>query len=231
MDKASSRKEELGKKYGIDFDKLEKEQTKLAKGIETKDKIPLSEMERFGAFDTFFIKNKILSCCIVCDKNYEIIDQAYIIDKIRFPYVPGFRNYRELPAMMAAFEKLNEKPDVMFISAQGIIHPRLGLASHFGLASGMPTIGISDMVIDCEVEEKKDGKEILKGGKKVGKVLIGKEGSSPLYVSPGNHISVKTAYDIAKKLILPPHKRPEPLHIASKYLKKVKEEIIHEITQ
>ncbi len=219
------RKIEISKKYGIDFEKLEIEQIKLSKDLEIKDKINFSLAEKFGAFATIFIKNKILCCFIVCNKNFEILERSYVFDKVKFPYFPGFRNYRELPSMISALEKINEKPDVVFISAQGIIHPRLGLASHFGLVTSIPTIGVSNFIIGCDINGKENGVDILKNGKKVGKVLIGKQESNPTYVSPGNYISVKTAYELSKKFIKIPHKRPEPLHLASKYAKKVKTEL------
>ncbi len=219
------RKQELSKKYGIDFEKLEKEQLKLAKELVIKDKIDFRLAERFGAFDNIFIKNKILSCIIVCDKNFEIIDRAYVSDKVKFPYFPGFRAYRELPAMVEAFNKLNEKPDVVFIPGHGLTHPRLGLASHFGLITGVPSIGVSDSLINCEIEDKEeDGSNILKEEKKIGKVLRIKIESNPMYISPGNNIAVKSAYELSKNLINLPHKRPEPLHLAGKYAKEVKEE-------
>jgi len=220
-----SRKAELSKKYGINFDKLEAEQIKLARELEIKDKVDFSLVDRFGAVENIFIKNKLLSCFIVCDKDFEIIDRAYVFDKIRFPYFPGFRSYRELDTMITAFEKLNEKPEVVFISAQGIIHPRLGLASHFGLSTGVPTIGVSNSLIECE-SKAEDGADITKNKKKIGKVLIGKPRSNPLFISPGDHISVKTSYEISKKFINLPHKRPEPMHLASKYAKNVKKELM-----
>jgi len=218
------RREELSKKYHIDFDKLEKEQLKLAKELQIKDKINFSLAERFGAVDNIFLKNKLLCCIIVCNKDFEIIDRSYVFEKVKFPYFPGFRNYRELPSMLNAFEKINEKPDVFFVSAQGIIHPRLGLASHFSLATGIPTIGVSNVFIDCEAKEK-DEEDILRHGEKVGKVLISKEGSRPLYTSPGNFISIDTSFKLAKDLIKLPHKRPEPMHLASKYAKEVRKEL------
>ena len=221
------RKEELSKKYKIDFNKLEKEQIKLAKDLSIKDKMDFSLVETYGAIDNIFIKNKILSCIIVCDKNFEIIDRAYILDKVKFPYFPGFRGYRELPAMIEVLNRLNEKPDVIFINGQGIIHPRLGLASHLGLASDIPTIGVSNSIVEAEAGEK-DGLDITRDGKKLGKVLVEKEGSNPLFISPGNNISLKTAYELSKSLIKIPHKRPEPLHLASKYSKSVKKELIIE---
>ena len=219
--KEKSRIDELIEKYKIDVEKLKREQLRLAKGLKITDNIDFSLADRFGAFDNTFVGNKMLSCIIICDKNFEVVDRAYAFERVKFPYIPGFRNYRELPVMLVAFEKLDEKPDVIFIPAQGIVHPRLGLASHFSLSAGIPSIGISNSVVDCEIKKE----DVLREGKKVGKVMISKEGSNPMYVSPGNFISVDSAYDISKKLVNLPHKRPEPLHLAGKYLKKVRKEL------
>jgi deoxyribonuclease V len=224
---SDTRKDELSKRYGIDFDKLEKEQIKLAKDLVIKDKIDFSLVDRFGAVENIFIKNKILSCFIVVDKDFEIIDQAYAFERIPFPYFPGFRGYRELPAMVKALERLNEKPDIVMISAQGIIHPRLGLASHFGLVTNIPSVGVSSSLIECEASNQ-DASEIMKDNEVVGKVLISKKESNPLYISPGNNITINSSYDISKKLIRLPHKRPEPIHIAAKYARNVKRELVIE---
>jgi len=213
--------EELIKKYNIDIKKLEDEQIKLAEQLEIKDKIDFSLADRFGAIDTVFIKNKILCCIIVCDKNHEILDRAYVFDKAVFPYIPGFRDYRELFAMIGAYVKLNERPDVVFIQGQGIIHPRLGLASHFSLSAGVPCIGVSNSIIGCEIKDR----DIFSNGKKTGKVLISKSQSKPMYISPGNQISLDTAYELCKKFINLPHKLPEPMHLAKKYSREVKKEL------
>jgi len=214
--------EKLVKKYGIDLEKLEKEQIKLAEQLEIKDKIDFSLADKFGAFFNTFIKNKILSCIIVCNKDYEVIDRAYVFEKTSFPYLAGFRAYRELPAMMLAFSKLNEKPDVVFVSGMGIAHPRLGLASHFSLsADNVPSIGVANAVFDC----KEEGDYIFKDKKKVGKLLKTKPGSRPLYISPGNQISIETSHDLCKKFICLPHKLPEPMHLARKYGREVEDEL------
>jgi deoxyribonuclease V len=224
-EKRDERVESLIKRYGIDIENLKREQIKLAREIDLKEEIDFSLADRFGAIDNVFVKNKLLSCIVVCDKDFEVLDRAYSFEKVKFPYIPGFRNYRELVPMTIAYEKLREKPDLFFVPGQGITHQRLGLASHFSLSSGIPSIGVSNSVVGCEFKDR-DGADILKNGKRVGKVLICKEGSNPLFVSPGNKISVDRAYDISKKLIVLPHKRPEPLHLASKYSKQVKKELI-----
>jgi len=215
-------REELIKKYNIDIKKLEDEQIKLAKQLEIKDKIDFSLADKFGAIETIFIKNKILCCIIVCDKNYEILDRAYVFDKVVFPYIAGFRDYRELSTMVRAYLKLNEKPDVVFIQGQGIIHLRLGLASHFSLSAGVPSIGVSNSIINCKIK----GQDIFSKGRKTGKVLISKPQSRPMYISPGNQITLNTAYELCKKFINLPHKLPEPMHLAGRYSKEVKKELV-----
>ena len=46
-----------------------------------------------------------------------------------------------------------------------------------------------------------------------------------MYVSPGNLISIETAYEFSKKLINLPHKKPEPMHLAGKYAREVRKEL------
>lgn len=221
MEKENPKVSLLLKKYNIDLERLKQEQLKLAKSLEIKDSIDFSLADRFGAFDNTFIGNKMVSCVIVCNKDFEILDRAYVIEKVKFPYIPGFRNYRELLPMIAAFEKLNERPDVVFVPGQGITHQRLGLASHLGIALNIPCIGVSDSFVECEIQ----GENIVRNNKKIGKVLVEKEGSRPMYISPGNLISVESAYNLSKKMIVLPHKYPEPLHLAGKYLREVLREI------
>ena len=222
-----TRKEELSKRYGIDFDKLEKEQINLAKSLIFEDKIDFSLVESYGAVENIFVGNKILSCFIVVDKDFEIIDQSYVYERIQFPYFPGFRGYRELNSMIKALERLNEKPDVVLVSGQGTIHPRLGLASHFGLSTGIPTIGVSTSLVDADASDD-DGSEIKRDGMAIGKVLVSKVESNPLYISPGNNITLESSYKICKGLIKLPHKRPEPIHMAAKYAKNVRKELMVE---
>lgn len=60
------------------------------------------------------------------------------------PYIPGFLSFRETPALLAAWEQLSQKPDLLFVDGHGISHPRrLGVASHFGLMIDVPTIGVA----------------------------------------------------------------------------------------
>ncbi len=213
---------ELIKKYNIDIEILKSEQIKLAKQLTFKDSQDFSILDKIGAVESAIIQNKIVSVIIVCDREFNIIEQQYFVDKLRFPYLKEFRSYRELPTMVEAFNKLIEKPQIIFIRGHGITHPRLGLASHFALAINTPTIGIADNLFEID---KVEGENILKDGKIIGRVLQSKEKSNPLYISVGNELSLSTACKLTKEFIKFPHKLPEPLHLAHKYAKSVSDEL------
>lgn len=214
-------KEDLLKKYNIDLEALKKEQLKLAKTLSIKD-IGV-EFDRIGAIENVLVKNKIISAMIVCDRNFEIIEQEYFIDKLRFPYIFGFKAYRELPIMTAVFSKIREKPDIVLVHGEGINHERLGIASHFSLLTGVPTIGVSDRLYEGN---RVIGSDVMMAGKKVGRMFRSKEGSRPLYICPGDKISIASASEMIKSFIIPPHKLPEPMNLAHKYVKQVRKEIV-----
>ncbi len=71
-----------------------------------------------------------------------VIESAEAIGRVNVPYIPGLLSFREAPILLAALQKIRQKPDVILVDAQGLAHPRgLGLAAHLGLLVGIPTIG------------------------------------------------------------------------------------------
>ena len=212
---------DVAERYNIDLRKLEREQLKLAKNLEIRDSIDFNLADRVAGIDNVFFKNRIISAIVVLSGR-EVVEQEYFEDKLKFPYISGLRAYRELSTMVSAFNKLDEKPDLIFVRGQGILHPRnLGLASHFSIATGIPSIGIADSLLVGMVV----GEDIFLNGELFGKVLATKKGARPIYISPGNMISVETAVKITKKFIIEPHKIPEPLRLAKRYAKEIRNEI------
>ncbi len=209
---------------GIDVKALKAEQKKLSKSILLKDAFDFKLANRFTGITTVILEksHEILASAVLLDENLEIIEEKYTIKPIKFPYIPGYRAYRELPAMIKAYKKLEEQPDVIFVEGHGIAHPRgLGLASHFGLAIAKPTIGIAKTAL---VGEKKNNKIVL-NNKTIAQCLVTKKGSKLIFVSTGHMISLKTAVEITKKCVKEPHKLPEPLIQARKYTAKTKKEL------
>lgn len=208
-------------KFGIDLKKLVDEQKKLAKLVKLKDGMDFSVIRSLAGCANSFVGNKIISSIVVCDTNFEVLEQNYAERKAEFPYIAGFRAYRELPAMIDCFNKLQEIPDVLFIEGHGIAHPqRLGIASHFGIAIEKSTIGIAQRLLAGEVKNDK----IILDGKEVGFCFVTKEGSNPIYISPGHMVSLKSSLELSKNFLKSPHKLPEPLVMARRYADKIREE-------
>ena len=57
-------------------------------------------------------------------------------------------------------------------------------------------------------------------GELLGFEVLTREYANPLFVSPGNLISLGSVLDIVRKCLKYPHKFPEPLHLAQKLAKK-----------
>ena len=118
----------------------------------------------------------------------------------RFPYVPGYLSFRELPAVLAALQRLDHPPDLLLCDGQGLAHPRrFGLASHLGVLTGMPSIGVAkSRLIGTHASlplEKGQWVPLLDRGETIGAVLRTRTNVSPLYVSIGHRISLLTAID------------------------------------
>lgn len=196
-------------------DELKQEQLRLSQKIILKDNF--KKIQTYGGIDQVYQDHEVISCIVVCDKNMKIIEKQTAKARAPIPYIPGLLAYREMPAAIEAYNKLENKPDVLIVDGHGIDHPRrLGLASHLGLTLNQPTVGITKSLVKGRVENGK----IFIGKEMVGFEFISKEHAKPLYVSPGHLVSLGTALKVITETIKPPHKLPEPLHLAHKFAKK-----------
>lgn len=140
-----------------------------------------------------------------------------------FPYIPGLLAFREGPAFLATWEKLEHLPDLVMFDGQGIAHPRgIGIAAQMGLWIDRPTIGVA--------KSRLYGRHAAPGPNKgdtvplfdqrypdkvIGAVLRSKEKTNPLYISPGNRIDVAHSVEFVKKCITG-YRLPEPTRWAHK---------------
>jgi len=206
----------------MELDRLKKEQMQLAESIVLKDKVTKPKL--IGGVDQSYLDNStIISAIVVCKfPSMEIVEKKYTIrENVKFPYIAGFLAYREVPIIVEAFEKLENKPDMIICNFNGILHPRkCGAASHLGISLNIPTIGVA--------------KNKLLGKEKEGQVFIDsqlravalktKDHANPIYVSPGHLISLTTSAKIVTKC-LKEHKLPEPLYLAHRYAVKLKKKL------
>mgnify|MGYP001142217980 CR=1 FL=1 len=130
------------------------------------------------------------------------------------PYIPGFLSFREYPALLAAWELLEQKPDLLFVDGHGISHPRrLGVASHFGMLVDVPTIGVAKRRLCGRFEPLDDepGSQqlLMDKGEKIGWVWRSKKRCNPLFVSTGHRVSIDTALEWVQKCMAG-YRLPEP---------------------
>lgn len=130
------------------------------------------------------------------------VERRWAEAALEFPYIPGLLAFREAPALLAALERLECEPDVVFFDGQGLAHPRrLGIASHLGLFLNRPTVGCAKSRLVGAYREPGprfgDRAPLRDGRQVVGSVIRTRPGTRPIFVSPGHLIDAEGAARLA----------------------------------
>ncbi|UCM91992.1 endonuclease V [Streptomyces marincola] len=156
----------------------------------------------------------VAAAAVVLDAvTLDVVEEATAVGPVAFPYVPGLLAFRELPAVLDALGALRRTPDLVVCDGYGIAHPRrFGLASHLGVLTGLPAIGVAKnpFTFRHEPPAARRGAHtpLLDGGTEVGRALRTREGVKPVFVSPGHRTTLDSA--CAHTLALTPaHRLPE----------------------
>jgi deoxyribonuclease V len=131
----------------------------------------------------------------------EIVEECGIQTTAPFPYVPGLLSFREAPAILEVWEKLEQKPDVLMLDGQGTAHPRrFGIACHVGIWLGIPTIGCGKTLLcgkwENLGEKRGESAPIVHRGEKIGAALRTRDKVNPIFVSPGHWCDLESALDL-----------------------------------
>lgn len=198
---------------------LKKEQITLSKKVKTTNEFP--EVHYIGGTDQVAIDGNIIAVIsILTFPKLEEVEKKYAIIKQETHYNPGYLYYQEGPAILEAYNKLKQQPDILLVKGDGILHPRrIGLASQLGIALNIPTIGIAKSILCGELKNE----TVIVAGEARAKLLVTKKQGNPLFISPGHRIDLNTAYNITKDCVVPPHKMPEPIAISHKLILKLKQ--------
>ncbi|MFP3983700.1 MAG: deoxyribonuclease V [Desulfurivibrionaceae bacterium] len=137
---------------------------------------------------------------------------------IAFPYIPGLLSFREAPVIIKALRRLKEEPDILICDGQGIAHQRrLGIASHLGVLTGLPSIGCakSRLIGDYQTPgpAKGAGSPLTDRGERIGTVLRSRRGVKPVFVSVGHNISLRDAEETVLACCRK-YRLPEPIRLA-----------------
>lgn len=151
----------------------------------------------------------------------EVLDQQLARVPTSMPYIPGLLSFRELPALLEACSRLAATPDLVFVDGHGIAHPRrLGIAAHFGVATGLPSIGVAKKILTgtsaTVLHEMRGAFVPLRDGREqIGWLLRSKPGCLPLVVSPGHRVAMASAAELVMRFV-GRYRLPEPTRLADR---------------
>ncbi|MBQ0852126.1 endonuclease V [Streptomyces sp. BH-SS-21] len=144
-------------------------------------------------------RDVVVAAAVVLDAaTLDVVAESTAVGQVSFPYVPGLLAFRELPAVMAALEALPCAPGLVVCDGYGLAHPRrFGLASHLGVLTGFPTIGVAKNPFTFAHEEpgapRGSSSPLLAGEEEVGRALRTQAGIKPVFVSVGHRVTLENA--------------------------------------
>lgn len=155
------------------------------------------------------------------------VERASSLQPLTFPYVPGLLSFREIPALLAAFESLRVSPDLIFCDAQGYAHPRrFGLACHLGVLLDVPSIGIAKSLLigECKDPARPAGSTAAlldpDTGEQIGAAVRAANAVKPVYVSQGHRISLPRAIEFTRA-VADGFRIPRPTREADRFVNSI----------
>jgi len=202
-------------------------QNTLRERLELRDR--LVRLEHIAGIDVGFPKGGRVARAAIAVFTWpalEPLTHAVAREPVHFPYIPGLLAFRELPAVLAAWQQLTMEPDLLLCDGQGIAHPRrFGVACHLGLLLDKPALGVGKtrLLVQHDQPQRERGSRtaLLDHGEQIGCVVRTRTGVRPVYVSPGHRLELASAVDIVLRAA-PRYRLPEPIraadHLASRGL-------------
>ncbi|MFV0126794.1 endonuclease V [Streptomyces sp. HMX112] len=164
-------------------------------------------------------RDLVAAAAVVLDAGtLAVVQEATAVGRVSFPYVPGLLAFREIPAVLAALGALSTGPGLVVCDGYGRAHPRrFGLASHLGVLTGLPVIGVAKNPFTFSYEQPAGDRgaagPLLAGQEEVGRVLRTREGVKPVFVSAGHRVTLDNACAHTLRLT-PRYRLPETTRLA-----------------
>lgn len=205
----------------VDVKALIAEQKRLVSQVICHDELGFNEPRLIAGADVGFEADGTVTRAAIALLSYpalELIDHVVARIPTVMPYIPGVLSFREVPALLAAWQQLKQQPQLVLVDGQGLAHPRrFGVACHFGITIDRPTIGVAKSRL-CghyqplatsvgAVEPLMDKQQLI------GQVWRSKLRCNPLFISVGHRISQPTALAWVKRCTKG-YRLPEPIRWA-----------------
>jgi deoxyribonuclease V len=196
--------------------KAHKAQAHLSKKIITEDRLP-EKIRLVAGVDVAYAGESAIGTVAVLDyESLELVEQQTATCSAKMPYIPTLLSFREIPPAVACIKRLKRQPDVFLVDGQGLAHPyRCGFASHLGVVTGKPTIGVAKSRLIGKPTAIGGEVFLVDNGQIISAVVTTKEGVKPVFVSIGHLTSLETAVRIVRHCVRG-SRIPEPLLQAHK---------------
>uniref|UniRef100_A0A8C0K6N1 Endonuclease V n=1 Tax=Canis lupus dingo TaxID=286419 RepID=A0A8C0K6N1_CANLU len=119
-----------------------------------------SGLQRVGGVDLSFVKGDSASACaslvVLSYPELEVVYEDCSMVNLTAPYMSGFLAFREVPFLVDAVQRLQEKephmvPQVLFVDGNGVLHHRgFGVACHLGILTDLPCIGVAKKLLQVD---------------------------------------------------------------------------------
>jgi endonuclease V len=206
--------------------------------IDSTEGVLTKPLRYIGGVDISFVKESATEACaslVVLEfPSLDVVYESYDRIQMSLPYISGFLAFREVDPLLKLVNRLRVDkpglvPDIIMVDGNGVLHPRgFGLASHLGVLSNIPTIGIGKTFLHVDGLTERKVKHLARvripadGGSLL---LQGDSGriwgaafrpntsvQNPVYVSCGHGVSLATA--LAITTACSKHRVPEPVRQA-----------------
>lgn len=200
-------------KTGFPLRKLRARQAQLKKRLSLKgDTRPVA---RVAGIDVAYDDDRAYAAMVVFDARTLVeVERMVVEGEAKFPYVPTYLAFREIPVIKPLLESVDDGTLLMF-DGNGILHPEgFGVTSQIGVVFDVPTVGVAKKLLCGEVVGKAGARvrEVRHVGKLVGHAISKGPGAKPVYVSAGHRMSPSQARDMALSFLK--HRVPEPTRMA-----------------
>lgn len=192
---------------------LRRRQADLKKGLRIERyRCPI---ERVAGFDVAYSDDRAYASMVVFDyQSGAEVERRLVEGNARFPYVPTYLGFREIP-VIAPLLKHVEKGTILMFDGNGILHPLgFGVTSQIGVVFDVPTVGVAKKLLCGEVSGRttEGVRDVRCGGRLAGYAISKTRAGKPVYVSPGHLVSPAQARDIALRFLV--YRVPEPTRLA-----------------
>ncbi len=192
---------------------LRARQKKLREKLTLED--PSWQMSRVAGVDVSYADEHAFAAMVTFDAiSGREVDSRVVEGYARFPYIPSYLAFREIPVVESLMRDIGDETVVMY-DGNGILHPEgFGIASQVGVEFDVPTIGVAKSLLCGKVRGplRRTVRSVVFNGRTVGHALAASQTATPIYVSPGHRITCRTAVDVASKFLR--HRVPEPTRAA-----------------